>query len=83
MANVVYKYGPIIYDHDILTCKGEPIHVGLHTDGKMYVWCKLVCEVDEPDRHVQLFATSEEFVGDYIGTVISARGFVFHLVEIH
>ncbi len=81
MADVIYKYGPIDPSMDYLICKGEPLHVGIHIDDRIYVWCRLLCEIDEPDHKVKLVATGEPYIGPYVGSVITRTGLVWHLIE--
>jgi hypothetical protein len=81
MADVIYKYGPIEPKMDWITCKGDPLHVGIHADGNIYVWCRLLCEIEEPERKVKLVATGEPYIGPYVGTVITRNGLVWHLIE--
>lgn len=82
MADVIYRYGPITPSMDWLTVKGEPIHIGLHADNQMYVWCRLLCEIEEKDRRVKLVATGEPYIGPYIGTLVNRNtGLVWHLIE--
>lgn len=82
MANVIYRYGPISPVNDYITIKGQPIHLGMK-DGQVFVWSKLLCEVEEKDRYVKLVATGEPYVGDYIDTFIYPTNYVYHLVEIY
>ena len=42
MADIIYKYAKM----DWITCKGDPIHVDFHIDDKIYVWCRLLCEIE-------------------------------------
>lgn len=82
MAEVIYKYGPIVSD---VVCRGEPVHFGYHVDGQLYVWCRVVIYTeDEPlskERYLALVATGEPFVGPCFGSVVTPGGLVWHLVE--
>ena len=40
MADIIYKYGPF-YRHQDVPFRGEPVHVGFHTDGELYLWCRI------------------------------------------
>ena len=82
MADVIYKYGPIDPTMDYLACKGTPIHVGIHIDNKIYVWCRLLYETGDSDSKVKLVATGEPYIGPYVGTVIERTGFVWHCIEV-
>jgi hypothetical protein len=83
MADVIHKYGPIDPTMDWITCKGYPVYIGLHVDGKAYVWCR---KHDGPEvnteRTVKLVATGEPYIGPYYGTFIYPTGLVYHLVEV-
>lgn len=82
MADVIYKYGPIDPSMDWIVCKGQPVHIGMHTDGQLYVWCRNIAEIDNKERRVKLVATGEPYIGPYIGTFINHRnGLVWHLIE--
>lgn len=78
MAEVIYRYGPIQGD---VVCKGEPVHFGYHVDGQLYVWCRLLCEVENGDRYLRLVATGEPFIGPCFGSIVTQEGLVWHLVE--
>ena len=82
MADVIYKYGPIEPTMDWITCKGDPLHVGIHVDGNIYVCCRLLCGIDETERKVKLVATGEPYIGPYIGSVVQRTGMVWHLIEV-
>jgi hypothetical protein len=82
MADVIYKYGPIEPTSYYMTVRGKPVHVGLQ-DGKIFVWCINLAEIEEKERKVRLVATGEVYVGPYIGTVIMPSSLVWHLVEIY
>jgi hypothetical protein len=82
MADVIYKYGPIEPAFDYMTVRGKPVHVGLQ-DGKIFVWCINLAEIEEKERKVRLVATGEVYVGPYCGTVVMPSGLVWHLVEVY
>lgn len=81
MADIIYKYGPFTGNIPV-EFKGQPLHVGTHVDGEIYLWCR------NPPKGLEgrpgkacLVYTGEEYTGAYIGTVISRTGFVYHAIE--
>lgn len=82
MADRILKFGPINPTFDYMTVRGKPVHVGLQ-DGKIFVWCINLAEIEEKERKVRLVATGEVYVGPYTGTVVMPSGLVWHLVEIY
>lgn len=83
MADVIHKYGPFL--RDPVEYEGRPIHVGIHVDGEIYIWCrKPVVGPDDytPKGRAKLVMTGEEYTGIYIGTVINRTGFVYHAIAI-
>lgn len=82
MADVIHKYGPITPTMDWITCRGEPVHIGLQ-NGEIYVWCrKHDGPIKDNERTIKLVATGEPYIGPYFGTVITPMGMVWHLVEL-
>lgn len=81
MATVIYKYGPIDPSMEYFVCKGDPVHVDIHIDDKIYVWCCNITEVENDERKVKLVATGEPYIGPYIGSVITRTGLVWHLIQ--
>lgn len=85
MSQVVYKYGPIIGLYKPIKTRGRPVHFEMATDGKFYVWCvvmlPLVREEDDTSL-VAVYPTGEDWVGDYIGTVVTDEGFVWHAIKV-
>lgn len=81
MADVIYKYGPIDPSMDYIVCKGVPLHVGIHVDDQIYVWCRNVTEIENQECKVKLVATGEPYIGPYVGSVITRTGLVWHLIE--
>lgn len=80
MADVIHKYGPFVRDIPV-EFKGQPVHVGIHTDGEIYLWCRNpVGSEGRPGKAILVY-TGEEYTGSYIGTFISRTGFVYHAVE--
>ena len=84
MNNVIHKYGPIEPDKTI-EIWGDPVHIGIHADGKTYVWCFKSGVIKDPRESslVRLVATGEEFgyYDRYFGTVIYPNGLVYHALE--
>lgn len=82
MADVIHKYGPFIGNVPV-EFKGEPLYVGTHVDGEIYLWCRnSVNRIEGRTGKAVLVYTGEEYTGAYIGTVISRTGFVYHAVEV-
>lgn len=81
MADVIHKYGPFVR-HIPVEFKGQPLHVGIHTDGEIYLWCRTSAEGPHgrPGRAILVY-TGEEYTGAYIGTVVTRIGVVYHAVE--
>jgi hypothetical protein len=83
MSRIMLKYGPITPDQT-LECRGQPRHVGMLPDGGIYVWCSLLAGVTEETVPVRLYPTGYlDWVGDYIGTVITPEGLVWHAIRIY
>ena len=84
MADVIYKYGPF-KGREPLQFKGRPIHVGIHSDGEVYVWCQNYDPIEGltgfPGK-ARIVYTGEEYIGRYIGTAINRNGLVLHVVEV-
>lgn len=87
MADIIYKYGPF-YRHQDVPFRGEPLHVGFHVDGELYLWCRnpydpAVAPAGK-GRHgnARIVYTGEVYTGRYIGTVIDRTGLVLHVVEV-
>ena len=81
MADVIHKFGPFIRNDVQVEFKGQPLYVGTHIDGEIYMWCRLSTGVESSTRKARVVYTGEEYVGAYFGTVVKRTGFVYHIVE--
>lgn len=84
MADVIYKYGPIRYGKDV-EYKGRPIHVDIHVDGEVYLWClqyENYEDIEGNSGKARIVFTGEKYTGYYIGTVIERTGLVLHVVAV-
>ena len=75
----IYKYGPVTHEYD---CEvyGRIVHVGMQGND-IFVWAEQGENL--PPSKVKYVATSQEYDGEYVGTVIE-RGnsltFVWHVI---
>lgn len=82
MADVIYKYGPLYYGEEV-HFRGEPLHVGFHVDGDLYLWCRNPPKgLEGRPGKARIVYTGEEYIGRYIGTQVDRTGLVFHVVEV-
>jgi len=88
MRYVIYKYGPFTISNTV-EYEGTPVHVGYqdyapapYPDYRIYMWCKLVIDGDNPKGKTHIVATGEEYNTQYYGTVVMPSGVVWHIVEV-
>ena len=81
MADLIYKFGPFDGNYP-LGYRGDPVHLGIHEDGNIYLWCRIPLDCESAYGTAVLVCTGEKYTGRYIGTVITRTGFVFHAIAV-
>lgn len=82
MADVIHKYGPFSsYNSSFLSVQGKPVHVDIQ-DNNVFVWCRKAVNADNSWTTVQMVATGQEYLGNYIGTVVLPNNLVYHAIEV-
>jgi hypothetical protein len=80
VEKIIYKWGPLSLHST--TVKGHIVHVGIQNQ-QVFVWAEqeLDKNVRYLERQIRLCPTGEKYTGDYHGTVVTAAGLVWHVIE--
>ncbi len=83
---VVYKYGPLLgaeASQPIETIRGEVVHVGMQ-GAELFVWVLGDPTMPPVTRSLVVYGTGQTIANSnlrFVGTVITQRGYVWHVFE--